>query len=56
MIPLKNSLPLIIPCHRVLRTDGGLGGFSAPGGTAVKKRMLEFERQDLSFGKVSNYV
>ena len=41
----KNPLPLIIPCHRVLRTDGGLGGFSAPGGTAVKKKMLELERQ-----------
>ena len=41
----KNPLPLIIPCHRVLRTDGGLGGFSAPGGIAVKKKMLELERQ-----------
>jgi len=47
----KNPLPLIIPCHRVLRTDGGLGGFSAPGGIAVKKRMLEFELQGLPFGK-----
>ena len=39
----RNPMPLIIPCHRVLRADGGLGGFSAPGGTAVKKRMLEHE-------------
>lgn len=39
-----NPLPLIIPCHRVLRTDGGLGGFSAPGGTAVKDRMLRHEQ------------
>jgi methylated-DNA-[protein]-cysteine S-methyltransferase len=52
----KNPLPLIIPCHRVLRTDGGLGGFSAPGGITVKKKMLELERQGLSFGKMSNYV
>jgi methylated-DNA-[protein]-cysteine S-methyltransferase len=36
-------IPLIIPCHRVLRNDGNLGGFSAPGGTAVKKKMLELE-------------
>lgn len=39
-----NPIPLIIPCHRVLRTDGGLGGFSAPGGTAVKHRLLEHEQ------------
>ncbi|MHC4369354.1 MAG: methylated-DNA--[protein]-cysteine S-methyltransferase, partial [Planctomycetota bacterium] len=48
----KNPIPLIIPCHRVLRTDGSLGGFSAPGGTAVKKRMLNLERQGLSTGKI----
>ena len=41
----KNPLPLIIPCHRVLRSDGKLGGFSAPGGVALKKRMLELERK-----------
>jgi len=40
----SNPIPLIIPCHRVLRTDGGLGGFSAPGGTATKQRMLEHEQ------------
>lgn len=47
----KNPIPLIIPCHRVLRADGGLGGFSAPGGTAVKKRMLDLERRSLFPGK-----
>ena len=40
----RNPIPLIIPCHRVLRSDGSLGGFSAPGGIAVKQRMLELER------------
>ncbi len=40
----SNPIPLIIPCHRVLRTDGGLGGFSAPGGTATKQKMLEHEQ------------
>ncbi len=42
----KNPLPLIIPCHRVLRTDGRMGGFSAPGGINMKKRLLalEFEK------------
>lgn len=42
----RNPLPLIIPCHRVLRTDG-IGGFSAPGGIHVKKKMLELERRTL---------
>lgn len=41
----KNPLPLIIPCHRVLRTDGKMGGFSAPGGITVKKRMLALEHK-----------
>jgi methylated-DNA-[protein]-cysteine S-methyltransferase len=39
-----NPIPLIIPCHRVLRTDGGLGGFSAPGGTGTKQKMLDHEQ------------
>jgi len=41
----KNPLPLIIPCHRVLRTDGKMGGFSAPGGISIKKRMLALEQK-----------
>jgi methylated-DNA-[protein]-cysteine S-methyltransferase len=41
----KNPLPLIIPCHRVLRSDGKMGGFSAPGGISLKKRMLDLEYQ-----------
>ncbi len=41
----KNPLPLIIPCHRVVRSDGKMGGFSAPGGIAFKKKMLELERK-----------
>lgn len=40
----RNPLPLLIPCHRVIRTDGKMGGFSAPGGIALKKRMLDLER------------
>lgn len=39
----RNPVPLIIPCHRVLAAGGKLGGFSAPGGTATKLRMLELE-------------
>jgi len=37
----RNPLPIIIPCHRVLAADGGLGGFS--GGIAAKKFLLSLE-------------
>jgi O-6-methylguanine DNA methyltransferase len=45
----KNPLPLIIPCHRIIRSDGKLGGFSAPGGITLKKKMLELECEALGF-------
>ena len=40
----QNRLPFIIPCHRVLRSDGSIGGYS--GGTALKAKLLELERRD----------
>jgi methylated-DNA-[protein]-cysteine S-methyltransferase len=40
----ENPIPIIIPCHRVLAATGSLHGFSAPGGIATKRRMLEIER------------
>jgi methylated-DNA-[protein]-cysteine S-methyltransferase len=39
----RNPAPLIIPCHRVLAAGGKIGGFSAPGGSKTKIRMLELE-------------
>ena len=39
----RNPVPVIVPCHRVVRKDGRLGGFSAPGGIELKRRMLEME-------------
>jgi methylated-DNA-[protein]-cysteine S-methyltransferase len=39
----RNPIPIIVPCHRVLAADGGTGGFSAPGGTATKLRLLAIE-------------
>jgi methylated-DNA-[protein]-cysteine S-methyltransferase len=39
----SNPVPLIVPCHRVLAAGGKLGGFSAPGGSDSKARMLEIE-------------
>jgi len=38
-----NPLPLIIPCHRVVCSDGKLGGFSAEGGVEMKRRLLRLE-------------
>ena len=40
----KNPHPIKIPCHRVIRSDGKLGGYSAPGGTATKRRLLNEEQ------------
>jgi methylated-DNA-[protein]-cysteine S-methyltransferase len=39
----QNPIAVVIPCHRVLASDGGLGGFSAHGGVAAKERLLELE-------------
>ena len=39
----KNPTPLIIPCHRVLAAGDRIGGFSAPGGSMTKIRMLGLE-------------
>jgi methylated-DNA-[protein]-cysteine S-methyltransferase len=43
----RNPIPLIIPCHRVLAAGGRIGGFSAPGGSTAKTRMLVLEGIDL---------
>jgi len=39
----RHPVPLIIPCHRVLAAGGKLGGFSAPGRTETKEKMLALE-------------
>ncbi len=41
----NNSLPLIIPCHRVIKSDGMLGGFSGEEGIALKKKMIDLESE-----------
>ena len=40
----RNPLPLVIPCHRVVGSGGGLHGYGG-GGLGVKARLLEMERQ-----------
>ena len=40
----RNPFPIIVPCHRIVAAGAGdLGGFSAPGGTATKRRLLTIE-------------
>ena len=39
----KNPWPIVVPCHRVVGSNGKLGGFSAPGGVKTKLRILEIE-------------
>jgi O-6-methylguanine DNA methyltransferase len=39
-----NPVPLLIPCHRVVGSDGSLAGFSAAGGIGLKAKMLELEK------------
>ena len=44
----NNPIPLIVPCHRVLAAGRKIGGFSAPGGSEAKRRMLEMEGVDVA--------
>ena len=40
----QNNLLMVVPCHRVIKTDGSLGGFTSVGGIKLKKKLLEFEK------------
>ena len=39
----KNPYPIVIPCHRVIRSDGTIGGYSGQGGVKLKKELLKKE-------------
>ena len=43
----KNPYPIKIPCHRVIRSDGSIGGYSGKGGVNRKKELLDIEREKL---------
>ena len=43
----KNPLIIEIPCHRVIRSDGGLGGYSGRGGIKTKLSLLRSEKVDI---------
>lgn len=40
----RNPFAPLVPCHRVIKADGTLGGFSAPGGLRAKLALLKRER------------
>lgn len=40
-----NKLLIMIPCHRVVRSDGTLGGYSGPGGMKAKRALLKQEKE-----------
>ena len=42
-----NRTPLLVPCHRVVAAGGKIGGFSAPQGLVMKRRLLELESDQL---------
>lgn len=39
----KNPVPIVVPCHRILAAGNRIGGFSAPGGSGTKERLLAME-------------
>jgi O-6-methylguanine DNA methyltransferase len=39
----KNPIPIVRPCHRVLCSNGSVGGYSASGGTKLKEILLKIE-------------
>jgi methylated-DNA-[protein]-cysteine S-methyltransferase len=43
-----NPIPIVVPCHRVLASDGTLGGYA--GGLDAKRRLLGLERRDVPAG------
>ena len=43
-----NPNPIIVPCHRVIRSDGRIGGYSGPGGSLGKSALISSEREVLA--------
>lgn len=49
----RNRCPLIVPCHRVVGSNGRLGGYSAPQGLSMKRRLLSAEARTRSLSSAS---
>ena len=43
----KNPIPIIVPCHRIVATGGGIGGYSGRGGVETKRQLLHLEGVNL---------
>jgi deoxyribonuclease V len=50
-----NPRPIIVPCHRVVYGDGGLGGYGAPEGISKKIRLLKSEGVEVNHGKIVDF-
>ena len=50
----KNPAPPMIPCHRVIKSDGSLGGYSGKGGITTKRILLKKDKIDLN--QLLNYI
>ncbi len=48
----RNPLPIVVPCHRVIGSDGSLTGFA--GGMARKQWLLELEQPQRNWGRIPN--
>jgi len=48
----RNPVPVVIPCHRVVGSDGSLRGYSAADGVATKRRLLDHEAAVAGAGPV----
>ncbi len=46
----RNPVPIVVPCHRVVGSDGGLRGYSGGDGVETKRRLLAFEAGGLGGG------
>lgn len=51
----ENPHPIIIPCHRVIKSDGSVGGFTHPQGINKKIELLKMEGIKVTNGKVENF-
>jgi methylated-DNA-[protein]-cysteine S-methyltransferase len=43
----RNPIPIVIPCHRIIGSDGSMVGYAGPNGIEYKRRLLEFEKMGL---------
>ena len=50
-----NPHPIVVPCHRVVYSDGGLGGFGAPEGITKKIKLLASEGVEVRAGKIVDF-